>query len=973
MKRILAQIKCPGCGQGLTFDIATQTNICEHCNKSILINPGIEIGEEDTVSDCPNCGGRMEFDISSQKAKCAYCDSEFHVLQIDDALKEEIEAITPFSVTKEACQTAFVEWLAQGDFCPNDIYDKTHSIEVIGAYAPMYIFNINYKVDWSASIGYNRIEKYMEMNKDGKLENRTRTVTDWRPHSDSFRGSASKSAIASAFLRNPPWAEFVLACEVMSFGEPLEYDERYLAGFTQMPLSFSKDDAYEAIIKPKLEAHMQYEVDEIKLGDKKRDVHWSAQYSIKNWHLIYWPLWLIKYHYNNSEYAFVANGSKADEVRGSKPNDKSTLAKSRRIFYIAFGLSALTLLLLFAGMPKKEPELFFCALLVSLSLFIVGYSVRNKTLKENSNFKFERQQAVLNNINGFFSKQQPQEWGSPVTDAQLQAAEGLKGEGETQAANSSKAQKKFQWASLKKTPGKLALLLAGGAAILFLLIGVLVSPKKDSVISAAPNSSTPPMTAVDETEGDFYGFMLNDEPVSDIPEGEDFLHVFSDERKNELGAVISFATAMGNFNSEANLSQSEYIDLAILCCAGSKLYKDVGYNNFFVDEAKVKAVLRDLFNAGGIALSSSENFIYKDFGFYGQISEVKQYLAIPTKICRYTGSQGGEYYDLAFDAYEIDSFSTGAKVNWNDKYYGFAELFKLNRNLYISALKVQAEDVNSEEYKAAENAQLLYEKAMDLVLLGEYDEAIPLLVEVLEHDAAHSEAQNLLNECRIKIGEEMAAEGDFEAALKEFQAAEGAEKASSRLTQHLSKRADACFANGDYSEALFFYEWALSYAQEDQEAQAGLNACVATLPWLEALQGSWYVWPFANVAGVSQEQYENQLHLRVLHIYGSSVYYDSIKARSWEWFAEGTLSRQINYIVPVKIGVMGYDYAEDCPIIQYLSGGYSKITHADNGFAIMPPTSGAGDSSGPMLPWQHGDIYAKVPESLQLRAIASAS
>lgn len=989
MKEILAETKCPGCGQELTFNPTTQTSVCKYCGKSILINPGMGIDEEDNVSDCPNCGARMEFDISSQKAKCLYCNSEFQILQIEDRLEQKIEAITPFSVTKEAVETAFVEWLAEGDHCPNDIYEKTHSIEVMGAYVPMYIFCIDYQVDWSASIGYNRTENYTERNSDGKLQNRSRTVTDWLPHSDHFQGSACKNAIASSFLRTPPWAGFVLACEVMACGEPRDYDNRYLAGFTPLSLDCSVEAAYKTIIKPKLKGHMQWEVDQIKLGDKKKDVSWSAQYDVKDCSLIYWPLWMIKYHYNDSEYAFVANGCTANETRGSKPQDKSSLAKSSHLFYMAFGLLLCTLVFLFAGVSQDNPLLFGGSLTATTGLFLAAFVVRTKTLKENLNIRQERQQEVLNNINGFLSKRRPHEGNLPAAQTERPVASQHEGEAPTPDGGrrvepqnrvfaSDKTQRKKPWEALYKISKRMALALGGGALLVIILISSLVSAAKNRSTGATPgNCPVPsPLPSNSEMADEYYGFMLNRDPLSEIPEGQDFLYAFTDERKDELGAVISFATAMGNFDSEDRLSPREYIDLAVLCCAGSHLHRDVGYNNFFVDEARVKAVLRDIFNITDLALMSTENYIYKDFGFYGQKSEIKQYLAIPAKICWYERGRGGEYFDLRFDAYEMDCFSMDGKVNWTVKYSGSAELFEINRHLYISSLWVYSEGAGNaaidpqaargNEHTPVQEADVLYEKAKALILAGAYNEAIPVLLQVLEYDPSYTEAQALLSDCKIKAGEKLAFAGSYDAALAMFQYAEGADNAANRLADLLCKRADAYRAEGTYLEALSMFEQALEYAPGDAAARAGIDECLSKLSWLQPLQGSWYVWPFDKVFGISQEQYENQLHLRVLHIDGTNIYYDSIKARSWSSYAEDSLRRQISGVSPILIGTLAQGPAENRPVIQYLSGGSSEITYDGERLAIMPPTGGAGDSSGPRLPWEYGDLYTRVPDSLQL-------
>ena len=53
------------------------------------------------MTKCPNCGGGVRFDIATQKMKCDYCSGQFE--PYDDAFGSIAEAQEDFDVTVFTC------------------------------------------------------------------------------------------------------------------------------------------------------------------------------------------------------------------------------------------------------------------------------------------------------------------------------------------------------------------------------------------------------------------------------------------------------------------------------------------------------------------------------------------------------------------------------------------------------------------------------------------------------------------------------------------------------------------------------------------------------------------------------------------------------------------------------------------------------------------------------------------------------
>jgi DNA-directed RNA polymerase subunit RPC12/RpoP len=205
---VIQNTSCPNCGGRMKFDPTTQSTICVKCS-SPLEDPAQTKDE----LQCPNCGAPLKVIEGASQAVCNACDSTFSLAKDDDCqitnLPEESKFIAPFTVPQDEYRKSMITWLVNRKGLPTDIFDGIAFINSEGCYVPYYYCTVDYKIQWSASIGHNRTERYTEYvqrKHNGRVTTvpvtKTRTVTDWSPFSSSSAGRFSMSCPASSYVRN---------------------------------------------------------------------------------------------------------------------------------------------------------------------------------------------------------------------------------------------------------------------------------------------------------------------------------------------------------------------------------------------------------------------------------------------------------------------------------------------------------------------------------------------------------------------------------------------------------------------------------------------------------------------------------------------------------------------------------------------------------------------------------------------------
>lgn len=410
MKKYLKEMKCSKCGGNLIFDPATQMNTCQSCGNSFLISDGTEIGGEQQAIICPNCGGSLDFDPTSQILQCKWCNSEFEIEMVNEEIPQDADSIMPFSISEKEAKISIINWLATGDFCPNDIYEKVHSFHLQGVYVPFHEFGVKYTATYTASLGYDKEERYTEFVND-EPRTKTKTVTEWQPHTGVISDSIHIKTVASTYIEQLGLKDVLSSCEGMREMDKRECDKRYFAGFRKAPVEISAAESYGIRGKSKLVGHIEQiallECMQMTPHVKGLNVH--VQDELISYELGYRPLWISPYQYYEDSYACVVNGCDSQEVYGTKPCDdgkknKTAGLKSARNF--SWSLTAIIFLISILIAQPVAWIIGVIFLIISITC-TVQYGRHTLDIKESLRQREEIRDKILQTPDDFFAKKEP--------------------------------------------------------------------------------------------------------------------------------------------------------------------------------------------------------------------------------------------------------------------------------------------------------------------------------------------------------------------------------------------------------------------------------------------------------------------------------------------------------------------------------------------------------------------------------------
>ncbi len=341
---------------------------------------------------CKNCGAELYFDPNTQNTVCNFCGSHFEIENAIDEIISQPELIIPFKVDKNTCFQKVMNYLAQGNYTPDDLLESGFLTEYNGVYLPMYKIKGIYSGNWSASSGYYRTVQYTERDSQGKLVRKTRTVTDWAPSNGSFQGSYGCLSLASplqsdiadleAFIKNNHWQDEDIK----------QYDSRYILGFNLVKLSLDINEAWSLKSDRQLYAVIDRDAKARIPGDTFKDLVFDYNFKISSSKSIYVPYWIMFYKYKGLECYCCMDGFSGEKITGTRPEDKTRKDLVRKYFYkghVALVISILSLFLLINYPQAKMFLTYFCivSIIGTIVSYIWGAFQKNRVIKASKEFR----------------------------------------------------------------------------------------------------------------------------------------------------------------------------------------------------------------------------------------------------------------------------------------------------------------------------------------------------------------------------------------------------------------------------------------------------------------------------------------------------------------------------------------------------------------------------------------------------------
>ena len=355
---------------------------------------------------CKSCGAELVFDPGTQLSNCNFCGSTFEIEKAEELEVVVPDGILPFSITKEQYERSVLQWLSEGDFTPDDVLASTVFQSTNGIYLPMWFFKGRYHGNWSASSGYDRQESYYERNSDGKLVERTRTVTDWRPSNGQISGEFMILAFANDQSAIPLDAVSYAHRTSFSRGEMKPWDSKYSAGFNLIEFTEDSLDSWDKHGVGQANRMAKRDAESRIPGDRYKDLRSDVLFDKEDPVRVYIPFWLTHYSYADGKFHVYMDGTATDRIEGIRPVDKEKEAEANRKFmkgHIGCGTTVLLFLITAFGIDSYDSlydtmiELIVWLTVITLGLYGLGYYQKNQMIKESKKRRQEALEKMIGN------------------------------------------------------------------------------------------------------------------------------------------------------------------------------------------------------------------------------------------------------------------------------------------------------------------------------------------------------------------------------------------------------------------------------------------------------------------------------------------------------------------------------------------------------------------------------------------------
>jgi LSD1 subclass zinc finger protein len=297
---------------------------------------------------CNGCGGEIEYEAGSQSLKCPYCGAINEIAKPEDKVPDNVEKIIPLTVKKEDLENRVYEYMASGDYTPDDMIDEAKIISRQFLYVPTYKFQVEFEATWTASFGYDRTEHYTEyvtVTRNGhsvkEPRTKTKTVTDWRPANGTDAGRFSVAAYAGKKLNESGLHPADIVKFTATKGEMTDFNPSFLQGVETENFTISESSSF-ASLKNEINSVIERSVKSHGQGDRQKDWHWSATMAHSS-KTVYVPICHAVFDYKGAEYQVWIDGIGTNEIRADAlPEDKEKKQEVNKGFIpMAVGMAGL--------------------------------------------------------------------------------------------------------------------------------------------------------------------------------------------------------------------------------------------------------------------------------------------------------------------------------------------------------------------------------------------------------------------------------------------------------------------------------------------------------------------------------------------------------------------------------------------------------------------------------------------------------
>lgn len=328
----IISFKCPNCDGELIFDPSTQKYKCEYCGglfsqeelDAMKPAEGREaLAQEDdrqqeethetagqgaVVYSCPSCGAQIVTDDTTAATFCYYCHNP---VVLGGRLEGNYlpDKIIPFSITREAAEKGFEEYISRKKFVPKAFFSKEQIESMTGVYFPYWLYDVKLQGNMQAEARNVRVWR------SGDTE-----YTETKFYNVQREGEIDLSNLSENALKK---ANFKLARNMMPYDFSLmkEFKTGYLSGF----LAERRDIELQEV-KGKMQNEMRQSAERLLRETIKGYNSVSVRNSNivpkkENWSYVLFPVWTLTYKGKNGQVYYYSMNGQTGKVSGELPID----------------------------------------------------------------------------------------------------------------------------------------------------------------------------------------------------------------------------------------------------------------------------------------------------------------------------------------------------------------------------------------------------------------------------------------------------------------------------------------------------------------------------------------------------------------------------------------------------------------------------------------------------------------------------
>lgn len=328
--------KCPNCDGELIFDPSTQKYKCEYCGdlfsqeeldamkpaegSETSVKEDIPSGEDTSeqeaektkhgtvVYNCPSCGAQIVTEDTTAATFCYYCHNP---VVLGGRLEGEYlpNKIIPFSITREAAEKGFGDYISKKKFVPKAFFSKKQIESITGVYFPYWLYDVELNGSMQAEARNVRVWR------TGDIE-----YTETKHYSVERGGSITLKHLFENALKK---ANAKLARGLMpyDFSQMKEFKTGYLSGFlaerrdierqeVETKMQQEMRDSAERLLRESISGYNSVSVTNSNIVPKKED-----------WSYVLFPVWTLTYKAKNGKIYYYSMNGQTGKVCGELPID----------------------------------------------------------------------------------------------------------------------------------------------------------------------------------------------------------------------------------------------------------------------------------------------------------------------------------------------------------------------------------------------------------------------------------------------------------------------------------------------------------------------------------------------------------------------------------------------------------------------------------------------------------------------------